>query len=107
VKFRKGMPLVVNFRTSDSLTSVAFTSVNKYNYTPRTVTVYGTPSIDENSVNYLSDKLILIDGKEASKEDMKKLRVADIKSISINNSAKATEKYGDKAKNGVVSITTK
>jgi len=100
VKLRKGMPVVFNYRTSDSLKTVVFANVHKYNnsFTTKAFKVTTSNSIDDNSINYLSDKLILIDGKEASKEDMKKLRVADIKSISINNSADATAKYGDKAK---------
>ena len=60
----------------------------------------------EISINDLSAKLIIIDGKEASAKDLKKLSAADIKSMSSKTSDDLTKKYGDKAKNGVVFITT-
>lgn len=55
----------------------------------------------------MSDKLVIIDGKEATDKDMKRLKVSDIKNISERFDNKTKEKYGDKAKNGVLFITTK
>ncbi|MFD0794425.1 M56 family metallopeptidase [Mucilaginibacter litoreus] len=54
----------------------------------------------------ISDKVIVIDGKVASKEEMKKLSAFDIDRMSVTNFAD-TIKYGEKAKNGVVYIYTK
>jgi bla regulator protein BlaR1 len=51
--------------------------------------------------------LIMIDGKEASEKEMKKLPVSEIEKISVNKDKEMVDKYGDKAKNGVVFITTK
>jgi len=55
----------------------------------------------------LTDKLIIIDGKEATEKEMKKLSVDKIESVSNIMGEAATAKYGDKAKNGAVIITTK
>jgi bla regulator protein BlaR1 len=51
--------------------------------------------------------LIMIDGKEASEKDMKKIPVSEIENVSINKSKEMLDKYGDKAKNGVIFISTK
>jgi len=51
------------------------------------------------------DPLILVDGEEVP--DMKSLNPADIESISILKSAKATDIFAAKGKNGVILITTK
>lgn len=48
--------------------------------------------------------LVIIDGKEGA---MESLRQEDIKSISILKDKSAVSDYGDKAKNGVIIITTK
>ncbi len=66
-----------------------------------------------NSVTALSldiDKkqsfLYVIDGKEVSKEDFSKIEAKKIKNISILKDDSATKKYGDKAKEGVIEVTT-
>ncbi|QXV64888.1 hypothetical protein INP83_17650 [Mucilaginibacter sp. 21P] len=76
-------------------------AVGVQNY-PATITL-------RNSFDKISDKVIVIDGKVASEKEMKKLSAYDIDSMSISrgNSSEAIEKYGDKAKNGIVYITTK
>lgn len=53
------------------------------------------------------DPLYIIDGKEASKKEVKKLSPKDIMNIDVSKGKGATKKYGKKAKNGVVEITTK
>jgi len=58
------------------------------------------------SVDHLTDKLTIIDGKEATAKDLKKLRASDIESMSVKKGPKLVEQYGDKAKDGVVFITT-
>jgi bla regulator protein BlaR1 len=67
----------------------------------RATTIRVEPSIS------MSDKLIIIDGKQATDKEMKNLKVSDIKSITERMDDKTKEKYGDKAKNGVLYITTK
>lgn len=59
------------------------------------------------SVNRISDKLILIDGKVASEKDVKKLSAFDIDRMNVSNSADTVKKYGEKARYGVVFIYTK
>ena len=51
--------------------------------------------------------LIFIDGKESTKEAMKTLGKDKIDKIEILKGDKAIEKYGEKAKDGVIHITTK
>ena len=53
------------------------------------------------------EPLIYIDGKEASKKEMNKLDSDKIKKIEVLKGKSATEKYGKKAKDGVILITTK
>ncbi|WP_121810448.1 M56 family metallopeptidase [Mucilaginibacter kameinonensis] len=52
------------------------------------------------------DPLILIDGKTSTMEAFKKLDPNKVESISILKSDDTAKKYGDKAKDGVVIITT-
>ena len=53
------------------------------------------------------DLYIVINGKESSKEEMEKLGNDKIEKIDVIKGDAATKKYGDKAKNGVIEITTK
>jgi len=51
--------------------------------------------------------LIIVDGKEINKELMENIEPENIKSINVLKGIKATSKYGLKATNGVIEITTK
>ena len=51
--------------------------------------------------------LFIKDGKEVSKEDIMNLNPSDIDSVTVLKGDAATEKYGKKAKDGVVIIKTK
>ncbi|WP_422081308.1 M56 family metallopeptidase [Ulvibacterium sp.] len=51
--------------------------------------------------------LIYIDGKKATEKQAKKLSAESIESMNVLKGEKAIEKYGKKAENGVVEITTK
>ena len=53
------------------------------------------------------DQLYIIDGKEGSKEDVKSVSPNKIKTINVYKGDKAIEKYGKKAKDGVIEIKTK
>ena len=76
-------------------------------YSPKAITVTGRGFNSETNIDHLSSKIIIVDGKEATESDMKKLSAADIESMSIKSGDDITKKYGSKAKNGVVFITTK
>jgi TonB-linked SusC/RagA family outer membrane protein len=56
---------------------------------------------------YKSDPLILIDGFEASTDDLARLQPDDIEAFSILKDAAATVLYGARGANGIISITTK
>ncbi|MDN5287813.1 MAG: family peptidase [Mucilaginibacter sp.] len=66
---------------------------------------------NDKGVNISFDKnknpLILVDGKEVPATDIKKLSPNVIETMSVINDDNATKKYGDKAKDGVILITTK
>jgi len=53
------------------------------------------------------DKLVVINGKESTEKELKKISVDKIDSVSVIRGSDATDKYGDKAKNGAVIITTR
>ncbi|MBT8254336.1 MAG: hypothetical protein HKO90_07295 [Flavobacteriaceae bacterium] len=53
------------------------------------------------------DALYIIDGKEASKEDVQNLGSDDIESIAVLKGESAIKKYGEKAKNGAIIIKKK
>ncbi|TSD67153.1 M56 family metallopeptidase [Inquilinus sp. KBS0705] len=59
------------------------------------------------NVNRISDKLIIIDGKEATEKELKKISAFDIDRMDIQSNSDTIKKYGDKAKYGVVYIYTK
>lgn len=59
------------------------------------------------SDNDSDNALILIDGKEVDKSEMKKLNSEDIETIEVLKGDKAIEEYGDKAEDGVIIIKTK
>jgi hypothetical protein len=54
-----------------------------------------------------ANPLYILDGKEISKKQMKNLDSEKIKSIHVLKGKSATKKYGKKAKDGVVEISTK
>lgn len=54
-----------------------------------------------------SEPLYYIDGKKVSSKDVQKISPKDIKSMNVLKGEMAIEKYGKKAKDGVVEITTK
>lgn len=69
-------------------------------------------TIRRNNLDKISDKVIVIDGKVATEKEMKKLSAFDIDRIALGSelnvaSPDSVKKYGEKAKNGVVYITTK
>ncbi|WP_372756769.1 M56 family metallopeptidase [Mariniflexile sp.] len=59
------------------------------------------------SVKLSDEALYKINGKEVKKTDVDKLNSDDIESINVYKGHTAINKYGEKAKNGVVEIVTK
>ena len=59
------------------------------------------------AINHLNEKLIIINDKEATADDLKKLSAFDIEKINYKNDEFTRHQYGDKAKKGVVYIYTK
>ena len=68
------------------------------------ITVVGYPKPN----GLFADKLLVIDGKESTATEANKIPADKIKEIKmINSGDKKLEKYGNKAKNGALIITTK
>ena len=59
------------------------------------------------SLNNLSNELILLNGNEVEKTILNDLSVMSIGSIEVFKGEKALNKFGEKGRNGVISITTK
>ena len=59
------------------------------------------------SIDHISDKMIIINGKIASQADLKKISAFDIDRMVFKNDEETKELYGDKAKNGIVFIVTR
>jgi hypothetical protein len=53
-----------------------------------------------------NDPLYILDGKEIIKEEFQELNPNNIDSVNVLKGDKAIKKYGDKAKDGVIEITT-
>ncbi|WP_184549355.1 M56 family metallopeptidase [Mucilaginibacter sp. FT3.2] len=62
---------------------------------------------NRNADSTQASPLILIDGREASSKGMKDLDPNDIKNITVLKDSNAVQKYGDKAKQGVIMINLK
>ncbi|MCO5946947.1 hypothetical protein [Mucilaginibacter flavidus] len=58
-------------------------------------------------INRMNEKLVIINDKEATADDLKKLSAFDIEKINYKNDDHTRQQYGDKAKKGVVYIYTK
>jgi bla regulator protein BlaR1 len=97
-------PLNISFRkVGDSVITVVSS-----NFTYRTEQPAETVMRDDIvQSTAIANRFTVIDGKVASVKDMKKLPVSDIESVAVNKSKEMTDKYGEKANNGVIFITTK
>ena len=91
----------INQQKKDSLSSSNKIQVQKINDKDTHVTIKGIGSVSTQKIVYI------VDGKEISNEDFRKIHPNDIERIDILKDKKALEKYGDKAKDGVLLITTK
>jgi len=70
-------------------------------------TVWSPNRNSVSSIDHISDKMIIINGKIASQADLKKISAFDIDRMVFKNDEETKELYGDKAKNGIVFIVTR
>lgn len=91
----------INQQRKDSLFLSKKIQIQKINDNDTHVTIKGIGSASNQKIVYI------VDGKEISNEDFGKIHPDDIDRIDILKDKKALEKYGDKAKDGVLLITTK
>lgn len=90
-----------------SATNFYVSPKRRFGYKPKAITL-NRPGLDnETNISHLSSKLIMINGKEASERDLKKLSAADIESMSVRSGEEVVKQYGEKAKDGVLFIETK
>lgn len=76
--------------------------------TPSALTIrthYSTPTTE--AADIVKPQLVIVDGKEVSKEEMAKLNKDDIKSVAVFKGDKAIKLYGEKGRHGVMVIRTK
>lgn len=91
----------INQQKKDSLSSSNNIQVQKINYKDTHVTIKGIGSSSNQKIIYI------VDGKEINSGDFNKIHPNDIERIDVLKDKKAIEKYGDKAKDGVIVVTTK
>jgi len=109
MKMRKGFaPKVYTIRPGGDLqTTTLYGSPRaRLSYSPGAITLNRRFN-SETNISHLSSKLIMINGKEATERDLKKLSAADIESMSVKSGDEVIKQYGDKAKDGVLFIETK
>ena len=98
--------IIIRRSVNDSIRAVSKTKINTF--------VYTSDSVENNRVATFSSKngdslnvLIFVDGVEKDTMFIKQIDSKDIKEVRVFRGAKATAEFGEKAKNGVVVITTK
>ena len=91
----------INQQRKDSISSSNKILVQKLNNKDTHVTIKGIGSSSNDKIVYI------VDGKEINPGDFEKIHPNDIERIDVLKDKKAIKKYGDKAKDGVLLITTK
>lgn len=91
----------INQQRKDSLSSSNKIQVQKLNDKDTHVTIKGIGSSSNDKIVYI------VDGKEINPSDFRKIYPGDIERIDVLKDKKAIKKYGDKAKDGVLLISTK
>ena len=91
----------INQQRKDSLSSSNKIQVQKLNNKDTHITIKGIGSVSNDKIVYI------VDGKEINPGDFRKIHPNDIERIDVLKDKKAIEKYGNKAKDGVLLITTK
>ncbi|PKO97229.1 MAG: TonB-dependent receptor [Bacteroidetes bacterium HGW-Bacteroidetes-7] len=98
--------IIIRRSVNDSTRAVIKTKINTI--------IYTSDSVKNNRVATFSSKngdslnvLVFVDGVEKDTMFIKQIDSKDIKEVKVFRGAKATAEFGEKAKNGVVVITTK
>ena len=91
----------INQQKKDSISSSNKTQVQKINHKDIHVTLKGFGSAPNDKIVYI------VDGVEINSADFRKIHPGDIERIDVLKDQKSIEKYGNKAKDGVLLITTK
>lgn len=91
----------INQQKKDSISSSNKTQIQKINHKDTYVTIKGIGSAPNDKIVYI------VDGVEINSADFRKIYPGDIERIDVLKDKKAIEKYGNKAKDGVLLITTK
>jgi TonB-linked SusC/RagA family outer membrane protein len=90
--FAGRIPGIISYQTSGE------PGADNAQFFVRGVTTFGTGKIDP---------LILIDGFEASSDDLARLQPDDVESFSVLKDASATSVYGARGANGIIMVNTK
>lgn len=91
----------INQQKKDSISSSNKTQIQKINHKDTYVTIKGIGSAPNDKIVYI------VDGVEINSADFRKIDPNDIERIDVLKDQKSIEKYGNKAKDGVLLITTK
>ncbi|MGW9687015.1 M56 family metallopeptidase [Flagellimonas sp. 2504JD1-5] len=83
------------------------TIIKKSDVHTETDTIHGSNGLLFRNPGAKGKPLYYIDGKKAKENEVQKLSPDEIKSINVFKGESAIDKYGRKARNGVVEITTK
>ena len=80
----------------------------RYSVKPGTNLAWSSSNLHPaSSIDHISDKMIIINGKVASQADLKKISAFDIDRVVYKSDEETKSLYGDKAKNGIVFIVTR
>ncbi len=103
VKAEIGRPMIINMKRE----SIGMDQVTVVGYGPMDATTLRAEKINVRGIDSENPPLIILDGKEIDKKQMDGLNPQTIQVISVLKDKNAVEEYGEKAKNGVIVITTK
>ena len=93
--------------TGDSSVTIPLTAQDDTLSLTGSLTTTNKSVFGESDSGQKQQPVYIVDGKEISTDEMKKINPATIESINILKGSSAKEKYGTKGKNGVVEITLK
>ena len=101
-----------NSNTNTNISTIVTTDTDTNNNTITRITTNNEGSniviSNSNKVNYTGEKLVIVDGVEMpSTFNFDNIKSSDIKSMNVYKGEMATDKFGEKGKNGVIEIITK
>lgn len=110
---KKGKPSetihsIIDVRTNDNDTAKVKVITKVVDTRGKIDNTYGPLNIQLNTIDARGENpLIIIDGKEKPYQELNSIDHETIEAITVLKGKSATDKYGDKAKNGILEITTK